>query len=207
MSKQPTKTEMSFFLFSHEADLDYLLARMVSFLGGGFHGRAGYLGAQAFEKYLKALSVQHDGGYLETHKLLDLAEAIEPHYSFLNEQECKDDLAAFDMFDQVGRYGAAAKFDPLSQGRNVAGQQLVAGAGVQIAGARAWTPQHLHRLDRFVFNARRHLNYSTAGIADGLVCILAGDQTHILTALWKGPVGLKEVLTRDNTYFTAQEPA
>jgi hypothetical protein len=51
-------TDLPFTAFSMEADRDYLLARMISFLGGGFHSRAGFLGQQACEKYMKALTVQ-----------------------------------------------------------------------------------------------------------------------------------------------------
>lgn len=47
------KTDVPFVVFSFEADADYLLARMIVFLGAAFQGKAGYFGQQACEKYLK----------------------------------------------------------------------------------------------------------------------------------------------------------
>jgi HEPN domain-containing protein len=207
MPKNPIKTDMPFSVFSMEADHDYLLARMISFLGGGFHARAGYFAQQACEKYLKALSVQHDGTYVETHKLLELAAFCEPNYPFLSHQAAKDDLARFDMFDQVGRYGGAAKYDPLSQGKQVADMKFETGPGIMIAGAWIWTPRHLHYLDQVVVNMRRRLNFTKANFADAFKAIVENDQTSFFVATWRGPIPLKDVLTRDNFYFRSSASA
>jgi HEPN domain-containing protein len=99
-----------------EAHHDYLLARLVSFLGGSFHSKAGFFGQQACEKYLKALSVQHSKLYLDTHKLPKSAIPCQPYGPFFSEKETLRILEQFDIFDQIGRYGGAAKFDPLSKG-------------------------------------------------------------------------------------------
>jgi HEPN domain-containing protein len=201
----PIRTDKPFTVFSIEADHDYLLARMISFLGGGFHARAGYFAQQACEKYLKALSVQHDGMYLETHKLLELAAFGETRYPFLGHQAAKDDLARFDMFDQVGRYGGVAKYDPLSKGKQVADLKVDVGPGVLIAGAWIWTPRHLRYLDQVVVNMRRRLDFGKANFVDTLQAIMEDDQKSFFVATWRGPIPLKEVLTRDNFYFRPLE--
>jgi len=193
-----------FTIFSTEADKDYLLARMVSFLGGGFHSRAGYFGHQACEKYLKALSVQRDGTYAETHKLLDLAGICAPFYEFLGHELATKDLKLFDVFEQVGRYGAAATFDPLSRGKPLEGLQFYPSEELQIAGAAIWTEDHLRRLDRFVYNARGYLDFGKADYDDSFVSILLDNQRSMMVSLWRGPIPLKEVLTRQNAYFTPE---
>jgi ISXO2-like transposase domain/HEPN domain len=104
-SPEIVKTDMPFPVFAMEADTDYLLARLINFLGGSFHSRAGFFAQQACEKYMKALSVQRDGSYAETHKLLDLATICEPYGTFFSETETKRILEQFDIFDQIGRYG------------------------------------------------------------------------------------------------------
>ncbi|HVO95155.1 MAG TPA: hypothetical protein VMT22_20030, partial [Terriglobales bacterium] len=151
----------------------------------------------------KALSVQMDQSYLETHNLADLAERCSTHYKFLAEALAKDDLAKFDMFDQVGRYGAAAKFDPLSTGKEVGGFRINAGDN-ELAGAWIWTPSHLHSLDRFCFNARGYLDFNGAGFPDAFVSILKDDKAHYFVETWTGPIPVREVLIRDNTYFSPE---
>jgi hypothetical protein len=63
MANKIIQTDMPFPVFSMEADTDYLLARLVNFLGSSFHSRAGFFAQQACEKYMKALSVQRDQSY------------------------------------------------------------------------------------------------------------------------------------------------
>jgi hypothetical protein len=96
------QTDMPFPVFSMEADTDYLLARLVNFLGNSFHSRAGFFAQQACEKYMKALSVQRDRSYAETHKLLDLAQICATYGAFFSEAETKRILEQFDIFDQIG---------------------------------------------------------------------------------------------------------
>jgi HEPN domain len=125
-------------IFSTEADTDYLLARLIHFSGSSFQGRAGYFAHQACEKYLKALSVQMDGSYRESHKLLELAKLCEPYGSFFVDTETLRILRQFDVFDQVGRYGAAANYDPVSKGQVSVGDGIVfkPSPDLEIAGAR-----------------------------------------------------------------------
>lgn len=200
MPAKMIKTDKPFTVFSVEADIDYLSARMLAFLGNLFHARAGYLGHQACEKYLKALCVQKHNSYLETHKLMELMTAIENNYEFAKHENAKADLQKFDVFAQVGRYGAATNYDPLSKGMPVAGAQFHPSKDVEIAGARFWEPQHLLSLDRFVFNARTKLVYNNYD--DGLLSVMTGNQRSMLVGTWSGPIPIKEVLTRNNKYFT-----
>src|ERR1700687_6065558 len=97
------EADFPFVVFSLEADRDYLLARHLSFTGHGFHSRAGFLGQQACEKYMKAVLVQERGKYLLTHQLFPLAEACAELDPFFAEEETKNTLRAFDSFEQVGR--------------------------------------------------------------------------------------------------------
>jgi HEPN domain-containing protein len=89
------KTDMPFPVFSTEADTDYILARIVHFLGGKFGSRAGFFGQQCCEKYMKALSVQHDGTYIETHSLLALATKCEVYGAYFSAAETKRVLEQF----------------------------------------------------------------------------------------------------------------
>jgi HEPN domain-containing protein len=200
MALKLVKTDMPFSVMSMEADKDYILARLVHFTGNGFHDRAGYLSHMACEKYLKALTIQNDKQYAETHALLDLARLCEPYDSYFAEVETKRVLEQFDMFDQVGRYGGAAKFDPLSKGKSVGGHALVKGPGVQIAGAMIWTAKHLHDLDGFVFKARSLLDHAKVNWHDGLNDIL-GDGKRLMAATWTFPVPIKQILTVNNRHF------
>ena len=154
----------------------------------------------ACEKYLKALTIQNDKQYAETHSLLDLASLCEPYDSYFAEAETKRVLEQYDMFDQVGRYGGAAKFDPLSKGKSVGGQTLVKGPGVEIAGAMIWTAKHLDDLDGFVFKTRSLLDHASVKWGDGLKDIL-GDGTGLMAGTWEFPVPIKEILTFKNRHF------
>jgi hypothetical protein len=185
------KTDHSFTVFSIEADRDYLLARQINFFGGGFHSRAGFMGQQACEKYMKAVSVQATGKYLQTHILLKLAEfcaALDPYFA---EPGTQKTLQTFDYFEQVGRYGAAANFDPLA----------VQQAEIETAGVMLWKEHYLQLLDAFVFRTRSMLDYQKANFSDSLRAVLKRDRTDILASTWQGKMPLRVVLTKNNRYF------
>jgi hypothetical protein len=202
MALRIVNIDLPFTVMSMEADTDYLLARMISFLGAKFHNRAGFSAQQACEKYMKAVSIQQNKKYPETHNLKQLASYCEPCDPFFGEAGTKRIVEQFDLFDQVGRYGGTAKFDPLSRGQTVGGGTLRAAPGVLVAGASIWTSSHLHDLDAFVFKTRSLLNYASINWDDGLKSILAGNERSAFVGTWRGPVPLRDVLTRDNRYFT-----
>jgi HEPN domain-containing protein len=204
MANKIIQTDMPFPVFSMEADTDYLLARLVNFLGSSFHSRAGFFAQQACEKYMKALSVQRDQSYAETHKLLDLAQICEPYGAFFSEAETKRILKQFDIFDQIGRYGGASNFDPLSKGQSVGGVSIKVAPGVQVAGASIWTGKHISDLDAFVFQSRGFLDFEKARFGDSLNAILNNERSkssHL--AMWRFPIPLRRILTARNAYFKA----
>ncbi len=184
----PKLSKSDFPIFSKEADRDYLLARLIHFLGAAFQSRAGFFAQQACEKYLKALSVQQSGTYLGIHKLLELAKVCEPYGNYFSDKETLRILQQFDVFDQVGRYGGAANYDPVSKG------QVSVGGGVtfnqspdfEIVGAWYWSDQCLQDLDNIVFHMRAYLNFSNTNYADELRMLLQKDQRCHLAAteLW-----------------------
>ena len=199
MAPNMTKTDKQFPVFSREADKDYLLARHIHFLGAHFFDRAGFFAQMACEKYLKALTIQNSGTYADnTHNLPYLASLCEPYDAYFSEAETKRVLEQFDMFVQVGRYGGAAKFDPLSKGRSVGGVKATAGPGVEIAGLAMWSPKYLDDLDGFVFRVHSMLDYSKSTFANILKEILAGNPRAML---WNGPPPLRDVLSRENRFF------
>ena len=116
--------------------MDYLLTRLVGFGTGVLAARAGYFAHQACEKYLKALSLHTGQEYLETHKLQLLADACATEYAFLREP-------------QVGRYGAAAKFDPLAEKTGE----------FETRGVVVFSPSMIDALDYFVFTLRGKLTF------------------------------------------------
>jgi HEPN domain-containing protein len=203
MAAKLTETQKPFWTFTREADTDYLLARMINSLGAAFHSRAGFFAQQACEKYMKALTVEREGGYLETHKLKELAALCEPYDPYFSETNTKHILERFDMFDQVGRYGAAANYDPLSQGKAVGGNALTIGTEVELAGTFIWFPAWIDDLDGFVFKARSLLDFGRTSYDDGLKSILENNGRSVLLVTWAGAIPLREVLTRGNRYFRA----
>lgn len=195
MAPKVMNTDMPFPVFSTEADRDYILARLIHFVGGPFGGRAGFFAQMACEKYLKALSVQREKAYLETHKLRELAARCEPYGPYFSDKETIRVLEQFDMFDQIGRYAAAANFDPLSKGQSVSGITLNISTGIRIAGAWVWIPKYLDDLDSFVFSARALLDFDKTKFGDGLKAVLSGNAAASSLGSWQLPIPLHEVLT------------
>ena len=184
-------TDFTFAVFTHEADIDYLLARWIHFAGGGFHARAGFFAQQSCELYMKAVMVQGDKRYAETHKLLELARYCAQYDAFFDEDATKRMLTHFDSFDQVGRYGGAAKFDPQAQ----------RSGSLEVVGVAIWTDVDLDNLDRFVFKARSLLDFDKIGFGDSLKSIQQRNRKNPLTSMWSGRPPLRVVLTRSNRFF------
>lgn len=189
---------------AHEADIDYLLARLIHFTGGGFHARAGFFAQMACEKYLKALTIQNEGKFADnSHKLLALAELCEAYDPYFSEAETRRVLERFDMFVEVGRYGGAARFDPLSRGQQVGDLTFTKSEGVQVAGATFWSTAQIQDLDAFVFRIRAMLDFAAVGWGDALQQILDGNGNDSLSSLWSLGIPLKTVLTHQNNHFRA----
>lgn len=196
MSGKPAviKTDFPFSVFSLEADTDYLLARHISFVGAGFTSRAGFFGQQACEKYMKALSVQERRAYLQTHKLLLLSDFCVDIDPFFARADTKETLRVFDLFDQLGRYGAAAKYDPLAPKDST----------LSVAGVRVWHEEYRDRLDAFVFYVRGKLKFE-GNFSDSLKAILERNRKDILMGTWTGRPPLRVILTKNNRAFSGYE--
>jgi len=200
----PKSTNKPFWMFSVEADTDYLLARMINFLGSGFSSRAGFFAQQACEKYMKAIMLQLKSEYSDIHKLLPLADVCKQYDPYFAEKNTARILEQFDLFDQIGRYGGLANFDPVSKGKTIGGLTLNVSSGVQFAGAFAWHSTYLDDLDGFVFKSRSLLTFSSAEIGfDYIKGILDNNQTMGFLRDWEGKQPLREILTRGNRYFCA----
>lgn len=178
-------------IFLVEADKDYIIARLISFTGPGFAGRAGYFAQQALEKYLKALLVQHCGEYFKSHNLKDLAAHCAQFDNDFIEKELIEHLTISDDFIEVGRYGGAASYDP----------HAVRTPEVQVWGVGFWREEYRAILDGLVFFIRGKLDIGKMGFADSLQAILKEDQANLLVGSWKLPIKLHEVLTAGNTRF------
>jgi hypothetical protein len=191
MPPKTAPTDLPFHAFSLEADRDYLLARMLSFTGAGFQSRAGFLGQQACEKYMKAFLVQESKSYLETHKLHDPGQRCSAFNAYFAQSEARSTLRIFDRFEQVGRYGAHANFDPLARQTEE----------VQIAGVMVWSEKYIDDLDAFVFRTRGLLDYAKVAFDDSLKSILQGNVCSFFVGTWTGTPPLIDVLTKKNRYF------
>jgi HEPN domain-containing protein len=190
MALRMVKTDKPFTVLSVEADKDYLLARAMNFAGHAFHNRAGYFSHQACEKYLKAIMLQASGAYSEGHKLLDLGAICAERHVFFKENDVVETLNIFDEFEQVGRYGAAANFDPKAKSDDK----------IQTAGVMMWSEQYIQRLDHFVYHTRGLLDFKKANYADSFSAMLRGEQGKLFTE-WNLRPPLSVILRKDNRYF------
>lgn len=195
------KTDANFSVFSNEADIDYMLARHIASLGSSFHRRAGVFCQMACEKYLKALSVQSLGAYLESHKLLHLAAHVEHIAPYLKTEETKNTLEIFDAFEQVGRYGAAANYDPLSKPGNSVGIDIEIGSNIEFSGVSFWQSSHINLLDSFVYNVRGLLDFSIINIVDGIQSLIDDDKRHIFSSQWNVSTSARDALMSNNKHF------
>lgn len=187
-------TDKPFAVFAREADIDYLLARLINMLGAVFSGRAGYLAHQALEKYLKAITVQTLGEFYFTHNLIALARRCAELNPYFGAPIVLESLKIFDEFAEVGRYGGAARFDPHAKSTQA----------FETAGVYIWRGDYIHRSDMLVYNCRSLLNFKTAPAQDSLQAILEDNKKNAFVAMWGlHELPLRNVLTRDNKVFIA----
>ena len=185
------ETDKPFFVFSIEADRDYLLARLINFSGAGFAPRAGYFGQQALEKYMKAFLVQSVKNYPKTHDLFSIAKECSKVDEEFSKPDFIKDIKIFDDFREVGRYGGASSYDPNSKKTQ----------SFQTAGTYAWIDMNIKILDRRVYEIRGKLDYQKIKFSDSLIAILKGERTDFLEVEWKLPLKLDEILSAGNDFF------
>ena len=185
------QTDFTFEVFSNQADIDYLLARHLSFAGGALHSRAGFFAHQSCEKYLKAFLVFKSKTYLQTHQLVILAKECGKYSSIFLNSRIIERLKIFDAYDQVGRYGAAAKHDP----------QAKKTSHLEMRGVMVWEERYREWLDEIVFLVRSRLDYSTISYVDEIKAILERQKDTFLTSTWNLRPPAYVVLTKKNKYY------
>lgn len=191
-TKVVKETEFSPFDFIVLADKDYLTARLLTFAGKPMWRGAVYHSHQAIEKYLKALLVQDNASYLESHKLIELASLAGEKNSSIKNEEFMKLLEIFDQPEQITRYGPFANYDP---------------SAVSIPGKYktkdvfTWTDKNIIALDKAVYTARSLIDFDTNENADNLGVILQDKNTYFVSG-WKLPgISLKDILISHNDYF------
>lgn len=183
--------EESFFVFLLEADKDYILARHINTLGGAYGSRAGLFGQACCEKYMKALTVERDGFYLQHHSLTRLARECEPYSDYFSLPSTKEGLELFEHFEQIGRYGAASQKD----------RHRVDTPELQVRGLSAWGNNHIHVLDALVHEIRGLISIEPTYI-DPFRRIIANESEGMFLAdTWKGAEPIRDVLLRNNFSF------
>lgn len=191
------KTEFSALDFVDLADRDYIGARLLTFAGKPLWRLAAYHSHQAIEKYLKSLLVQAEGGYLETHKLIELAERASKYFSILKKQEYVKTLKLFDEPEQVTRYGPFANFDPLSK---------VEPGKFQTKDVFVWSDVFIKDLDKAVFIIRGQVDFISQENRDGLRAILEGNVKNKILAGWKLPrINMVDILISHNDFFNSKQ--
>lgn len=184
-------TDKPFFVFSVEADRDYLLARLINFSGLGFAPRAGYFGQQAIEKYFKALMVQEEKVYLKTHDLVELADYCSKYDPLFRKTDFITKITIFDDFREVGRYGGEARYDPHAK-KDV---------DYTTAGVYTWAGTNIKILDELVNILRGKLDFKAINFSDSLNAIALNDDKDFLANEWKLPIDLRQILVSNNDYF------
>lgn len=185
------KTDKPHSVFSMEADLDYILARLINFSGAAFSSRAAYFSQQALEKYLKAFLIQSEGEYLKTHDLIKLCnECSKIDKGFKGKKFIKN-ISLFNDFIDLGRYGGEASKDPYAKKTKE----------IETAGVVLWQEGNIFILDELVYRIRRRLDFQKIAFSDNLLAILRGDNSNFFVGTWKLPIKLKEILILGNKYF------
>lgn len=196
MSSRKVLTDLSAFAFTSEADRDYLAARLLNFAGNPMWKPSAYHCQQALEKYLKALTVQKAGYYLgDTHKLKELASECESLGYDLRLKE--GELERFDDLEQVARYGAFAKFDPLS----------IKNKNLTSKGVFVWTDSNVKDFDSLVFKIRNHIDFSKEPAQDGIGSLFNEKPLPGWLTGWRLPgISMRIVLVSVNDYWKECKP-
>lgn len=184
------QTDKPFFIFSLEADRDYILSRLINFSGSGFSSRAGYFGQQAIEKYLKALMVYKEKYYSKSHDLISLAKHCSKYNETFSDVDFLEKVTLFNDFIEIGRYGAESNIDPHSKKEKE----------FTTAGVYTWIDTNIFILDEVVNAIRNELPLDESN--DTLIAIINGNEENFIASTWKLPIKLKDILATKNKYFS-----
>ena len=177
--------------FLKQADDDYLATRLLFICGAGFHGLAAYHSQQCLEKYIKAYTVQEAKKFIKTHDLEPLREMAANYNDYFSKGEVKKQLAEFNVYDQVTRYGAESSYDP----------HHVKTDSMEIAGEWHLSGQHIKILDKLVYEIRSLLDFKKMNWPDTLKAILEERKDIMFVATWRLPFPIKKVLIIGNEYY------
>ena len=97
----------------------------------------------------------------------------------------------FDEFAEVGRYGAAARFDPKAQKET----------NFTTAGVLFWSDGYLQGLDSIAHNIRKMLNFEQYKNMDIVQAILDNNKNQMFVREWKLDMPIRFVLTKNNKAF------
>jgi hypothetical protein len=140
--------------FAIEAARSYFAARYIYLGGMSIRNKAGYLAHSTIEQYLKAIICKYDPLQAKeiSKKLHNLTNLLPTAHKATNEviftsSNMREIVSHFDSFDQVGRYGANAKFDPLAK----------IGKGIDTKGVWVMAPYSIQKLDYIVMICRKYV--------------------------------------------------
>ncbi len=184
--------------FAIEASRCYFTARYVYLGGMSLLNGSGFFAQGAIEQYLKAVIINVDNSKVEEvyrlghnlKKLRQLAFEITADDEF-NSEKFKTTVEYFDPFDQVGRYGSNANYDPLSHSNET----------LTSTGVIAWQPDYMPHLDYAIMICRQHVSIDPSSM-DLVAQIKARNTKSMAWRNWQLE-GLKpdDVLFIDNSYI------
>lgn len=184
--------------FAIEACRCYFTSRYVYLGGMSLMNGSGFFAHGAIEQYLKAVILTANGTkvkevYNLRHNLKKLRElAFElTNDTELDSEMFKTAMEYFDPFDQVGRYGSNANYDPLAQSSD-----MLTSTGVSV-----WQPDYMPHLDYVIMVCRKHISIDP-NTMDLIAQIKARNTKSMAWVNWKLE-GLKpdDVLFIDNDYI------
>jgi|GEM_PF-7038698 len=191
MAKRIVDTCQGSDIFLKVADEDYLATRLLFMCGSVLHNLSAYHSQQCLEKYIKAYTIQKAQQYVITHNLDSLRESASNYSDYFSKDEIKKQLAKFNVYDQVTRYGSEALNDPFYDKNE----------SREVSGFWVFGTEHIKILDKLVYEIRGLLDFDKIKWPDTLKAILEDKKDHIVIATWKSPIPIKKILTTNNNYY------
>lgn len=184
--------------FAIEANRCYFTSRYVYLGSRELRNGSGFFAHGAVEQYLKAVickanptklkgvfNLRHNLG-----KLRELALEVTGDQEFGSEMFHRV-VEYFDPFDQVGRYGANANFDPLA----------VKNENFQSAGVSVWQPDYMPHLDYAVSVCRKHITVDPISM-DLVSQVMARNKKSALWQKWQiESLSPDDILFIENDYI------
>lgn len=184
--------------FAIEAARSYFTARFVYLGGMSLMNGAGFFAHSAIEQYQKAIICKFDPSKSKNisdikHNLKELRKITYEvtGNELFNTDYMKQLIEDYDAFDQVGRYGANAKFDPLAKKE----------ASFSTKGVSIMTLDSINQLDYFVMVCRKLITITPINM-DVIDQAKSRNTKSVLWTNWHlNEITPDDVLTYDNAYF------